>query len=42
MLLGALQTVLLSGCARPVETGVTELVSASPYSPNHPFSKADQ
>ncbi len=42
VLLGALQTLMLSGCARPVETGVTELVFASPYSPNHPFSKADQ
>ncbi|WP_372731464.1 TRAP transporter substrate-binding protein DctP [Novosphingobium sp.] len=34
--------LLLSACARPVQTGVTELVYASPYSPNHPFSKADQ
>ncbi|OYZ97598.1 MAG: ABC transporter substrate-binding protein [Novosphingobium sp. 17-62-8] len=42
VLLGALQTLVVSGCARPVEKGVTELVYASPYSPNHPFSKADQ
>lgn len=42
VLLGAVQALLLSGCARPVDKGVTELVYASPYSPNHPFSKADQ
>lgn len=42
MILGAVQTLLLSGCARPVDPRVTELVYASPYSPNHPFSKADQ
>lgn len=42
VLLGAAQSLLLSGCARPVDQGVTELVYASPYSPNHPFSKADQ
>jgi TRAP-type transport system periplasmic protein len=42
VLLGAVQSLLLSGCARAVDPGVTELVYASPYSPNHPFSKADQ
>lgn len=32
---------LLAGCARAVPPGVTELVYATPYSPNHPFSRAD-
>ena len=33
-----------AGCggATPVEEGVTELVYATPYSPTHPFSRADQ
>ncbi|HVY64681.1 MAG TPA: TRAP transporter substrate-binding protein DctP [Gammaproteobacteria bacterium] len=34
--------LLLAACARPPDTGVTELVYATPYSPNHPFSRADQ
>lgn len=34
--------LLLAACARPVPPGVTELTYATPYSPNHPFSKADQ
>jgi TRAP-type C4-dicarboxylate transport system substrate-binding protein len=34
--------MLLAGCARPPEPGVTELVYATPYSPGHPFSRADQ
>lgn len=32
----------LAGCGRAVPPGVTELVYASPYSPRHPFSRADQ
>lgn len=32
---------LLAACARPLPDGVTELVYASPYSPSHPFSRAD-
>ncbi|CCA90974.1 TRAP transporter substrate-binding protein DctP [Novosphingobium sp. PP1Y] len=35
-------TLLVAGCARPAPEGVTELSYASPYGPNHPFSKADQ
>lgn len=42
VLLGAVQSLLLAGCARPIDKAVTELVYASPYSPSHPFSKADQ
>jgi TRAP-type transport system periplasmic protein len=35
--------LLLAGCAPGTdETGVTELVYATPYSPTHPFSRADQ
>jgi len=34
--------MLLVACARPGTPGVTELVYATPYSPNHPFSRADQ
>ncbi|MCW2336049.1 TRAP-type C4-dicarboxylate transport system substrate-binding protein [Sphingobium sp. B2D3A] len=34
--------LLLASCARPVPQDVTELTYATPYSPNHPFSKADQ
>lgn len=36
-----LLALALFGCARPVPAGVTELVYASPYSPAHPFSRAD-
>lgn len=32
----------LAGCAAPSPDGVTELVYATPYSPSHPFSRADQ
>jgi len=32
----------VAGCARVEPTGVTELVYATPYSPGHPFSRADQ
>lgn len=34
--------LLLAGCGRPLPAGTTELIFASPYSPRHPFSKADQ
>lgn len=37
-----LPLLLLAACARPTPPGVTELTYATPYSPNHPFSKADQ
>lgn len=37
-----LACLLAGGCARPPQPGVTELVYASPYSPSHPFSRADQ
>lgn len=40
--LALLLTLLLCACARPVPEGVTELIYASPYSPTHPFSRADQ
>jgi TRAP-type C4-dicarboxylate transport system substrate-binding protein len=39
MLLGVLA---VAGCARAPVPGVTELVYATPYSPNHPFSRADK
>jgi TRAP-type transport system periplasmic protein len=32
----------LAACAQPGNAGVTELVYATPYSPAHPFSRADQ
>lgn len=32
---------LLPGCERHLPAGVTELVYATPYSPSHPFSRAD-
>jgi TRAP-type C4-dicarboxylate transport system substrate-binding protein len=31
----------VAACARPLPEGTTELVYASPYSPGHPFSRAD-
>ncbi len=34
--------LLLAGCSRVVPAGVTELVYATPYSPQHPFSRADK
>jgi TRAP-type C4-dicarboxylate transport system substrate-binding protein len=37
-----LLAVLVAGCAPPPETGVTVLTYATPYSPTHPFSRADQ
>jgi TRAP-type C4-dicarboxylate transport system substrate-binding protein len=33
--------LLLAGCSRPPASGVVELVFATPYSPTHPFSRAD-
>ncbi len=41
-LLLALCLLLLASCSRPLPPGITELVYATPYSPNHPFSRADQ
>lgn len=41
-LLTLLLALLLSACARPLPPGVTELIYATPYSPSHPFSRADQ
>ena len=37
-----LLVLLLLGCSRPLPAGVTEIVYATPYSPSHPFSRADQ
>ncbi len=34
--------LVLAGCSRAPDAGVTELVYATPYSPGHPFSRADQ
>lgn len=42
MRLALLLAVLLAACTRTSESGVTELVYATPYSPGHPFSRADQ
>lgn len=39
--LAALAALLLGSCARHVPPGTIELVYASPYSPMHPFSRAD-
>jgi TRAP-type C4-dicarboxylate transport system substrate-binding protein len=33
--------MLVAGCGRPPDNGVVELVFATPYSPTHPFSRAD-
>lgn len=38
LLLGLLA---LASCARPLPSGVTELTYATPYGPQHPFSRAD-
>lgn len=37
-----LMLLLVAACSRAVPEGVTELSYATPYSPNHPFSRADQ
>ncbi len=41
-LLGGLGALTLTACARPLPQGVTRLTYATPYSPSHPFSRADQ
>ena len=41
-LLIILMALMLAACERAETNGVTELVYATPYSPNHPFSQADQ
>lgn len=41
-LVALLLLMLLMGCTRLLTPGVTELTYATPYSPTHPFSKADQ
>lgn len=38
----AVMLLLAAGCSGPAPDGVVELIYASPYSPNHPFSQADQ
>lgn len=40
--LAPLLLMALGACVRPAPSGVTELIYASPYSPAHPFSRADQ
>ena len=37
----ALLPALVAGCSPPAPEGVVELVYATPYSPSHPFSRAD-
>lgn len=37
-----LATLWLAACTPAPQAGVTELVYATPYSPTHPFSRADQ
>lgn len=37
-----LALLALAGCARPMPEGVTELTYATPYRPQHPFSRADK
>lgn len=41
-LIALFAVVLLAACGRPVPGGTTELTYATPYSPSHPFSKADK
>lgn len=36
-----LLVMLAAACTKPVDPNVTELVYATPYSPSHPFSRAD-
>lgn len=40
--LAAVALMLLAACNRQSPPGITELVYATPYSPSHPFSRADQ
>jgi TRAP-type C4-dicarboxylate transport system substrate-binding protein len=42
LVLGSLLGCSLLGCTQPAPRGVTELSYASPYSPLHPFSRADR
>lgn len=41
-LFALLALFLLTACARVLPPGVTELTYATPYSPGHPFSRADK
>lgn len=41
-LLPSLLAVLLCACQRQAVSGATTLIYASPYSPDHPFSRADE
>jgi TRAP-type transport system periplasmic protein len=41
-LLAAMLVMLATGCSSSRDDGVVELVYATPYSPAHPFSRADQ
>ena len=40
-LFAALLLLLVTACSRPLPEGVTELTYGTPYSPSHPFSRAD-
>lgn len=40
-LLTGLALLCLAACSRPIPEGVTELTYGTPYSPGHPFSRAD-
>jgi TRAP-type transport system periplasmic protein len=40
--LAVLSALAFAACSAPPDDGVTELVYATPYSPTHPFSRADQ
>jgi len=42
LLLSSLLAILLCACRQQAATGVTTLIYASPYAPDHPFSRADQ
>jgi TRAP-type C4-dicarboxylate transport system substrate-binding protein len=40
-LLATICLLFLAACSRPLPEGVTELTYGTPYSPGHPFSRAD-
>ena len=40
--LAVMSMLAIAACSAPQDSGVTELVYATPYSPAHPFSRADQ
>ena len=42
LVLSTLLTILLSACQRQATSGAATLVYATPYSPDHPFSRADE